>query len=294
MNIDDIVKNEMDKYLNSYKNNKIYENYYSTTDDEYAEIEKPSISFIDGKSICFRKHKNPKKQDLNRIIYISDKYNPEERYIDKIKSYKYEFYQIPNYKAKRDCLYICAPNQSGKSTYVAKYLEYFKKIYSEKNKNFKPIYLFSKLKDDPILDKFNPIRVDMKRFKSNEETLNKMSNSIVIFDDVDQIHDKEISKKIYNTINEILCNGAHFNIHVIITNHLCSDYKNTRVILNEISSITVFCKSGSRHQIEYTLKNYFGLSKQQINKICLLPSRWVTIFKHYPQCVLYSRGLYLL
>ena len=289
MNLNNILENEISRYLKNL-------DYSSTSsdEDEYRDNETPTISFKDGRSVCFRKHKKSNKQYLNKIIYINDKTNKNEKYIDKIESFKYDFFQIPDYKAKRECLYICGPNQSGKSTYISNYLKYFKKIYSEKNKNFKPIYLFSKLNEDPILDIYDPIRVDIEKFKLNNNTLEKMRDSIVIFDDVDQIHNKTISKKIYDSINEILCNGAHYNIHIIVSNHLCSDYKNTRIILNECSSITVFCKSGSKHQIEYTLKNYLGLSKFQINKVFSLPSRWVTNFKHYPQCVLYSRGIYLL
>ena len=288
MNITELIKNEINRYFDNYN---INDEYNSNSDSNILCEDTPTLSYNDGKSICYKKHKDPNKQYFNKIIYLDDKYNKDEEYINKIKSYDYTFHHIPNIKAKRDCLYICAPNQSGKSTYVSNYLEYFKKIYNEKNKNMKPIYLFSKLKEDPILDKYDPIRININKFRLDNETLEKMANSIAIFDDVDQIHDKKIRTKIYNTIDEILCNGAHFNIHIIITNHLCSDYKNTRVILNECSSITVFCKSGSRHQIRYTLKNYFGLSKDQIDKICKLRSRWVTIFKHYPQCVLYSRGI---
>lgn len=284
MNKEDyIIGDEVDNFLKS-----------DTDDDENIYCETPSLSFINGKSICFRKHKDLLQQKLNNIIYMNDKTNANEGFISDINSFKYEYFHIPNYKAKRDCLYICAPNQAGKSTYVSKYLKYFTKIYSKENGNYKPIFLFSKLDTDPILDIFEPIRVDMNNFILKKNTLETLRNSIVIFDDVDQIHDKNISKKIYDTINEILCNGAHFDIHVIVTNHLCSDYRNTRIILNECSSITMFPKSGSSHQIEYTLKNYFGLSKCQIDKICSLRSRWVTIFKHYPQCVLYSHGVYLL
>lgn len=199
-----------------------------------------------------------------------------------------EFYQIPIENNKRDCLYICAPNQSGKTTYVARYLEQYKKRFPKKK-----IFLFSKLEEDPILDKFKPIRVDINKLKLRNNTLDILENSLVIFDDVDQILEKDNIKKIQKLINEILCNGAHFNIGIIVTNHLLSDYKNTRCILNECSSITIFPKSGCAHHLDYLLKNYIGFDSKQINEIKDLDSRWVTIFKNYPQIVLYQNGAFL-
>ncbi len=136
--------------------------------------------------------------------------------------------------------------------------------------------------------------MDIERFKLDNDTMEKMRDSMVIFDDVDQIHETKTRKKIYNCINEILCNGRHFDIDLIVTNHHLSDYRNTRTILNESNSITIFPRSGCSHQIEHVLKNYVGLSKDQIEKIKNLPSRWVTIFKRFPLCVLYSSGVYIL
>jgi hypothetical protein len=235
---------------------------------------------------CFAVAYGDNKDD-KEYICVADKSDDNR----KIKSYmnvNRDFKQIPVEVNKRDCLYICAPNQSGKTTYVARYLELYKKRFPNKT-----IYLFSKLDEDPILDKFEPIRVNINKLKLRNNTLDFLKNSLVIFDDVDQILEKENVKKIQKLINEILCNGAHYNIGIIVTNHLLSDYKNTRCILNECSSITVFPKSGCAHHLEYLLKNYIGFDRNQINRLKDIDSRWVTIFKNYPQIVLYENGAYL-
>jgi hypothetical protein len=64
--------------------------------------------------------------------------------------------------------------------------------------------------------------------------------------------------------------------------------------MNEMQSMTVFPKSGSAQQIKYALKTYFGLDKNQIENIINLPSRWVTIFKGFPQTVMYENGAFIL
>ena len=244
-----------------------------------------NISKSPGKSVCiYWKHNNiyvVKK--LDKIVDKSTIHLPE------IYDDETEFFHIPEEDNPRVCLYICAPNQSGKTTYVARFIEFYKEIHPNID-----IVLISKLEKDPILDKFKLKRIDPYKMKFPKNALDILKNSLVIFDDIDQIHDKEVSKKLQQLIEEILSNGAHFNIGIIITNHLLSDYKKTRAILNECGSITVFPKSGCAHHLNYLLRNYIGMEKDQIEKVKNLDSRWVTIFKNYPQVVLHTRGCYLL
>ncbi len=262
-----------------------------------SENDLPFLSYIDGiKSFALRIDKNENRQHRNSLIYISDKQlllpngRTYERKIREIYSTEYNFSQFPNIKSKRDCLYVCAPNQSGKTTYISEYLSNYVKIFHEKK-----IFLFSSLKEDPIIDKFKPIRIIInEEFLNNPLDISLFNNSMVIFDDVDQINNTKIKKEIYKIIDEILCNGAHFYIDIIITNHLMTNYKETRIILNECSSITIFPNSGTSHHIYYTLKNYCGFSKEQIDKVMKIKSRWVTIFKNYPICVLHTKGCYLI
>ena len=61
-----------------------------------------------------------------------------------------------------------------------------------------------------------------------------------------------------------------------------------------MQSLTVFPKSGSSQQIRYCLKQYYGLNNKQINAILSLPSRWITIYKNYPMCVLYEKGAFVI
>ena len=121
-------------------------------------------------------------------------------------------------------------------------------------------------------------------------------NDLVLFDDTDTIQDKKIKEAISRLKNDILETGRHSNIYVVITSHLINGISrtDTRTILNECTSLTIFPKSGSTYQIIYVLKNYIGLNKNQINYILNLPSRWVTIFKNFPQYCIFEKGCFLL
>ena len=233
---------------------------------------------------------NNEKKKEKMLISISDKLVDDEPYITEILDNKYTFFHLPNDKAKRDCLYVCGPNQAGKSTYVSKYLSRFCKANPDT-----PITVISKIEQDDVLDSIKNVeRLPVDEFEFGDEGLDQFADTLMVFDDVDQIHDPEKRSMVVNCINEVMCHGAHYNINICITNHLMSDYKNTRTILNECSSITVFPKSGCSHQLNYVLKNYIGMGPEDIQRVKSLNSRWVTVFKNYPIAVLHQNGVYLL
>jgi hypothetical protein len=64
--------------------------------------------------------------------------------------------------------------------------------------------------------------------------------------------------------------------------------------MNEMTSVTIFPKSGSAQQIRYALTTYYGLSKQQVQNILNIRSRWVTVYKSYPMTVLHEKGAFIL
>ncbi len=58
--------------------------------------------------------------------------------------------------------------------------------------------------------------------------------------------------------------------------------------------LILYTKIGGSYDINYALKNYFSLDKDQIKKVMKLPSRWASVNKKYPPYVLHERGAYLL
>jgi hypothetical protein len=196
---------------------------------------------------------------------------------------------------ERQVGYIAGPSGSGKSFYASKLIKMFKKMFPKKD-----IYLFSRTdyKDDPAYKKLKPIQIELDESLIDDpiDITEIQGGSLIIFDDCNTIPDTRIKKVVDALICDIMEVGRKLGIWIILTNHLVNpnEKKFARTVMNEMQSFTFFPKSGSAYQIKYCLKNYFGMSKEQIEKIMRLKSRWVTVLKNYPQCVLYKHGVYLI
>lgn len=198
---------------------------------------------------------------------------------------------LPRFNKTERC-FIAGQTECGKTYWCKQYLRQLRKVHKDKK-----IFLFSDVKEDPEIDAVGNIT----RFNLDENLKDKtyidpkvFENSICVFDDIDSIQDKDIYRFVQNLRDSLLRRGRHEDISVLITSHLLTNYKDTRIILNECNSITIFCRSGSNYGIKYLLKKYIGLDKKGIQKVLDLPSRWVSIYKNYPQYIVYEKGVYVL
>lgn len=230
--------------------------------------------------------KNEILDDIKKIV--KEEFNKKKN--SEISIPDGEFEIIPNTKT-RECVYAAAPSGSGKSYWVSKYIKQYNKQYPKN-----PVYLFSKVENDPSLEGIkNLIKVNIDyELVDDPIDATELANSLVVFDDTDTIKDKEIRNAINDLKNDLLETGRHNSTHVVITSHLISNYKESRIVLNESHLITVYPSSGSSYQIKYALKQYFGLDSNQISRIFKLNSRAVTLKKVYPQMVIAEKDAYLL
>jgi predicted AAA+ superfamily ATPase len=200
-----------------------------------------------------------------------------------------KFQQIPDPDTERQILYITGASGSGKSTYAAKYIKEYKKIFKNNS-----IYVFSALKDDESLDVVKPKRIIIDdSLYTNPLNVEDFESSMVIFDDIDVISDKKQREAVYNILNQILETGRHFRISCIITNHLSTAGKDTKRVLNECHSVIYFPFSGSGVGLKRLLVDYLGLDKKDIMKAKNCKSRWVCIFKNYPQIIMTERDMWM-
>jgi len=139
-------------------------------------------------------------------ISVSDKFGDQndETLIKEFKQLKIpndaKLQQVPDTTKEREIIYMTGPSGSGKSTYVRKYLEQFKK----KNKDH-PIYIFSSLPEDESLDAVKPQRIRLdESIYQDPIAIEDLSDSVVIFDDIDVISDKKIRDAVYNILNKTL------------------------------------------------------------------------------------------
>ena len=224
------------------------------------------------------------KQHYDRAMKMLDKGKNKE-----ISLLDGELVPMFDETVERMVFMIAGMSGSGKSTYTSKLCQTYRLQYPT-NK----IILFSNKPEDPVFDRLEYI----DRILIDEDllidplTLNELEDSLVIFDDVEYSTNKDIDKELDRIRDLILQQGRSYRCSFVYISHQANNYKQTRTILNECNSITVFPSMTTRYSLKYLLERYFGFDKQQISKICSLPSRWVTIYKT-PPLVLYSKGAYL-
>ena len=209
----------------------------------------------------------------------------------KLTKPKEKIQYIPNKKTERQILYITGASGSGKSFYTKQYCDQYRKLFPKN-----PIFLISSINEDSSIDKVK----NMKRIRLTNELLmtdlkaDDFKDSLVIFDDTDVITNKIMRMKVNGILNMLLETGRHTNTSVIYTSHLATNGLETRRILNEAHSITIFPHSLGGRSLKYLLENYFGLDKYQIKQIKTLPSRWVTLDKSFPMVVLSEKEAFVL
>lgn len=225
-------------------------------------------------------------EQTNKIL---QKFEPDEKLLE-IDIKDGEIIPYPTLDT-RQVVYTAGCSGSGKSYSAKKYAMMYNKCFP-KNK----IFLFSKVSNDISLKGIkNLIPIELNHeLVEDEITIDELADSLCYFDDTDCIGDKDILKAVNQLKDSILETGRHANIHCVITSHLISDYKRTRTVLNEAHLLTVFPSSGSSHQIRSVLSKYFGLDKQDIDKLFKLNTRAVTIRKNFPQLVMSAHKVYLI
>ena len=183
----------------------------------------------------------------------------------------------------RNIYYIAGASGSGKS-YISKIIATnYKKLYPDR-----PIYCISKLTKDETLDQIpDLIRIDLDEFTSNHIDINDFSDSMVIFDDYETITPKKKLDAVMNFMDDIAIMGRKHqdgqgNISMMVLNHHITNYKKTRLILNEASHYILYPQSTSSSQLGYLLKSRLGFDKNEIRELKKL-GRWVCIHKNYIQ-----------
>jgi len=281
-------------YLNKKTNEsgRIEGNPFDNVDGKFLEMIQKRLSggqLREVKNIL--KYGGVAKDDVVHKVVSKIKKEGDKKSLTEFKIHDNGILQpLPNFK-KTERAYIAGPTESGKSYFAKKYLAQLVKVHPNK-----AIYLFSDVKNDPELDVLpNIVRINLdEEFLEDPPNPELYRNGIALFDDIDSIQNPKIYRAVQNLRDSLLRRGRHENITTLITSHLMTNYKDTRIILNEANSIVFFPRAGATEAIRYTLKKYAGMSNDDLNKALDLPSRWVMVYKSYPSYVLYEKGAYIL
>lgn len=188
---------------------------------------------------------------------------------------------IPDITLERNIVFVAGRSGSGKSHFCSQWLREYKKLYPDN-----PIYVFSLVDSD---DKIDDIGVNRIKIESSLITdplkIEEFEESCLLFDDIDVIDDKKLREAVYGIMNKGLEIGRHYKVSMMITNHLLTNGRDTRRILNEAQFITIFPASGSFGGIAYMLKKYMGFDTHEIKRVKTARSRWVYIRNTAPMCI---------
>jgi hypothetical protein len=167
----------------------------------------------------------------------------------------------------------------------------------------KPIYIFSSVDFDDVLDipfENNIIRV-LDEIEPDELVQDPLTiddfeeGSVLVFDDILKLTNPKTRIMVFCLLESMLEIARHANLTIITTSHILSNYRQTRTIINEATSLTVFPKfAGGLHHIRQYLEKV-GMDKIQIKKFLSMSktSRFVTLYRINPMFVLSSKHAYI-
>jgi hypothetical protein len=197
----------------------------------------------------------------------------------------------------RFSVYCAGPTNCGKSTIIAKTAEIWGLLKRNKKKR---VIMFCRMgggdksDEDPAFQFIRPkpiyVPLDDSIF---EMSMPDLRDSLVIFDDVDVIANKKIREHVLAIRSDCLQNGRKLYIDMMNSSHLVLDFNKTKQSITEATVCVVFPNSGCQIQIERLLKNYLGLSKEQIQKIKNI-TRWVAFTTISPRVAIHSTGAFVL
>lgn len=243
-------------------------------------------------------------EEINNIpegIAIADKFNRDNINIAKLITDNHESYVylkntdkknlqsknketriepiIPYKNIERGVYYITGKSGTGKSLIALRVIaKQYHQLYPKRN----IFYCCSTdLKDDQNFEEvkfikpLNPLKIyslDMEPEEEKQMIKEFLSNSLVIFDDLDMAPKKE--KAIYSRLQGKLIEvGRKFQISVCIISHLATNAHNTKMILNEIDLYFTF-RDGLEsnrlltHYKKYSPEKLAGIKSQHPTWVC--------------------------
>lgn len=230
------------------------------------DCEKATIFAQDGEQwVCYNNHKHPRSMCLG-THYQSD---------------NLKFASDISTKAKRNILFIAGSSGCGKTYEACKYIQRLSKIFPDRQ-----VTIFTQSDDHDLYSHFklDPEIVPIDEALVEEPVCQEeLRDNIVLFDDVDSIRNKEIRAEVFDLIERILKLGRKFNIQIVVTYHLLTNYRETRYILSEADYIIVFPNDGSRNQFKRLFETYIGIDSGELDVMKACRARSVVIHCKMPK-----------
>jgi hypothetical protein len=218
------------------------------------------------------------KEDIKKL---------EKKYLQVAPGAKVE--PVPMQESSR--IGVFGPAGVGKSTWISnffrKYLEYYKD-----NK----IYIFSPKLEDPAFKKIKNlhyVKIDDSLLKDPLD-VSEFKDSICCFDDIESITDKRLNNAVRVFRDQCYEIGrAPTNITTIAVHHVILGNERTKIILNESDEVVLFPKSNFA-AISNLCKRYYGFTKDQLEYLRDVPSRWAVVKRSFPTTIISENAVKVL
>jgi hypothetical protein len=157
------------------------------------------------------------------------------------------------------------------------------------------VYLISSLGKDDTLDEVKEIkRIDLDKLVANPpKDVKTWTNALVIVDDVEGLEAAK-GAVVQRVQDMIASEGRHSGTTLIRASHLSTDYKRTRLLLQEAHALVLFPQAGAHSQYTYLLTKYGGMDKKVVANLLATPTRWLMVHHTAPRYVMTSNCIYLL
>lgn len=242
---------------------------------------------------CFKIAKIKGGSSGNKSVYLGDNPSNDESRVDNITFTGSTFKLVPH--GERLTMFIVGESGLGKSYYAAQIAKSYKKRYPKN-----PVVLISPKKYDKPLDELNVHRISIteENFLDPDTRISlpdgELDNTLIIFDDIEGIADKKLMQAVDKLKDDCLILGRSSKTSVIYISHLATAGHQTKRALYETAYFVFSPRSRLRYQIMNVLKNYMGLTKDQIKKIFNTPCRMLLVSKDFPSYVMGSDCIYFL
>lgn len=191
-----------------------------------------------------------------------------------------KFQVLPNPDPeKREVYYICGASGCGKSYFVKGLVQMYRKLFPERE-----VYLATQLEADETLDSLRPPikRIRISSFVEKPPKIDEFENCFFICDDFDTLGKDEL-KALWNVIDMIAIQGRHTKTTLAVISHYITNFKMTRLILNESTRVVVYPQATSIGNLKYMLERKFGIDVNMIKAFKRMKSRWVCLQAMFPQ-----------
>ena len=188
---------------------------------------------------------------------------------------------VPMQESSR--IFVAGPSGVGKSTWISNFMKKYLESYPKNH-----IYVFSPKLDDEAfkgIKHLDYVKLD-NTILEVPLSVGEFRDSMCVFDDIESITDKHINEAVRIFRNQCYEIGrSPYNITTIAVSHIILANEKTKVPINESDEAVLFPKSNFS-AIEALCRRYYGMTKEQLQYIRDVPSRWVVIKRSYPQAII--------